>query len=221
MTARQTRIRKEAERPGIQESGQKLSRSQLADRQPVGQRIVALRKQRGLTLLQVAGECGISEATLSRIENGQTGVSAEHLFVMAQLFGVDMADFFRHDAAPLMKGMRSIIRKGEAGLHPLARYASELLHTDISSKHMLPAINHVTARTLAETGGLKAHAGEEFVFVLSGTLSLHSELYTPAILKAGDSCYFEGSMAHAYLNTGVEDEVVILVVVHADEAGPG
>jgi transcriptional regulator with XRE-family HTH domain len=221
MTARQTRIRKEAESPGIQESGQKLSRSQVADRQPVGQRISALRKQRGLTLLQVAGECGISEATLSRIENGQTGVSAEHLFVMAQLFGVDMADFFRHDAAPLMKGMRSIIRKGEAGLHPLARYASELLHTDISSKHMLPAINHVTARTLAETGGLQAHAGEEFVFVLSGTLSLHSELYTPAILKAGDSCYFEGSMAHAYLNTGVEDEVVILVVVRADEAGPG
>lgn len=221
MRARQTRIHKDAESLDKQQSGQKTLRSQAADRQPVGQRISALRKQRGLTLLQVAGECGISEATLSRIENGQTGVSAEHLFVMAQLFGVDMADFFRHDAAPLMKGMRSIIRKGESELHPLARYASELLHTDISSKQMLPAINHVTARSLSETGGLQAHAGEEFVFVLSGTLSLHSELYTPAILNAGDSCYFEGSMAHAYLNTGVEDEVVILVVVRADEAEQG
>lgn len=221
MRARQTRIHKDAESLDKQQSGQKTLRSQAADRQPVGQRISALRKQRGLTLLQVAGECGISEATLSRIENGQTGVSAEHLFVMAQLFGVDMADFFRHDAAPLMKGMRSIIRKGESELHPLARYASELLHTDISSKQMLPAINHVTARTLSETAGLQAHAGEEFVFVLSGTLSLHSELYTPAILNAGDSCYFEGSMAHAYLNTGVEDEVVILVVVRADEAEQG
>jgi len=221
MRARQTRIHKDAESLDKQQSGQKTLRSQAADRQPVGQRISALRKQRGLTLLQVAGECGISEATLSRIENGQTGVSAEHLFVMAQLFGVDMADFFRHDAAPLMKGMRSIIRKGESELHPLARYASELLHTDISSKQMLPAINHVTARSLSETGGLQAHAGEEFVFVLSGTLSLHSELYTPAILNAGDSCYFEGSMAHAYLNAGVEDEVVILVVVRADEAEQG
>ena len=221
MRARQTRIHKDAESLDKQQSGQKTLRSQAADRQPLGQRISALRKQRGLTLLQVAGECGISEATLSRIENGQTGVSAEHLFVMAQLFGVDMADFFRHDAAPLMKGMRSIIRKGESELHPLARYASELLHTDISSKQMLPAINHVTARSLSETGGLQAHAGEEFVFVLSGTLSLHSELYTPAILNAGDSCYFEGSMAHAYLNTGVEDEVVILVVVRADEAEQG
>lgn len=187
-------------------------------RQPVGQRLGELRRQRGLTLLQVASKCGISEATLSRIENSQTSVSADHLFVMAQLFGVDMADFFRLDAAPLMKGVRSITRKGEAEIHPMARYATALLNADISSKQMLPTVNHVTARSLAEIGGLQSHAGEEFVYVLSGTLELHSELYTPAILQAGDSCYFDGSMAHAYLNAGPDDCVEILVVVRADDA---
>ena len=49
-----------------------------------------------------------------------------------------------------------------------------------------------------------AHAGEEFLLVLSGRLA-RTELYSPAHLEKGDSCYFDGSMAHAYLNGGTTD----------------
>lgn len=185
------------------------------DKLPLGPRIAGLRKTAGLTLTQLAGACDLSEATLSRIENGRSQVSAHHLFLLAQALGVDIADFFRQDAEPLMKGMRSITRKGEAARHSLARYVSEVLNADLSRKAMHPAINHVRAKTLEQVGGYSAHDGEEFLYVLSGSIALHTDVYTPTILNAGDCMYFEGSMKHAYLNAG-DGVATILVVV-----GPG
>jgi transcriptional regulator with XRE-family HTH domain len=86
----------------------------------LGARISALRKAHGLRLAQLAKVCGFSQATLSRIETGQTSVSAHHLFQMAQYLNVDIADFFRDDAAPLTKGMRSITRAGDRQKQKLA-----------------------------------------------------------------------------------------------------
>ncbi len=182
---------------------------------PLGARLSDLRKAAGLTLTQVSQACGMSEATLSRIENGHSQVSAHHLFLLAQVLGVDIAEMFHDTSAPLTKGMRSITRNNAGEHHELERYTAEVLNADISRKTMHPAINTITARTLDEAGGLTAHAGEEFLYVLRGTVAVHSELYAPAVLKAGDCLYFDGSMAHAYLQGGA-DPAVILVVV-----GPG
>lgn len=185
------------------------------DKLLLGARIAGFRKTAGVTLAQLAKACDLSEATLSRIENGRSQVSAHHLFLLAQVLRVDIADFFRQDAEPLMKGMRSITRKGDGARHSLARYVSEVLNADLSRKDMHPAINHVRAKTLDEVGGYSSHDGEEFLYVLSGSIALHSDIYTPTILNAGDSMYFEGSMNHAYLNMG-DGIATILVVV-----GPG
>ena len=43
------------------------------------------------------------------------------------------------------------------------------------------------------------HTGEEFALVLEGAVELHTELYAPARLEAGDSIYFDSTMGHAYL----------------------
>lgn len=182
---------------------------------PLGARLAELRKTAGLTLTQVAQACGMSEATLSRIENGHSQVSAHHLFLLAQVLGVDIAEMFHDRAAPLTKGMRSITRKQTGEHHKLEPYAAEVLNADISRKNMHPAINTITARSLNEAGGLTAHAGEEFLYVLRGPVAVHSELYAPAILQTGDSLYFDGSMRHAYLQHGTEPALILVVV------GPG
>lgn len=179
----------------------------------LGARIAGLRRARGLTLTALSEICGFSEATLSRIENGQSHVSAHHLFIMAQHLDVDITDFFHHDSEPLMKGMRSVTRRGEAEEHALSGYVSEVLSADLSRKGMHPAINHISARSIDDVGGLSSHKGEEFLFVISGSVAIHTDLYTPTELHAGDSLYFEGSMPHAYINVGSETTATILVVV--------
>ena len=53
-----------------------------------------------------------------------------------------------------------------------------------------------------ELGGLVRHSGEEYLYVISGAMELHSDLYAPLPLAAGDSVYFDSGMAHGYVWVG-------------------
>ena len=72
--------------------------------------------------------------------------------------------------------------------------------SDLRHKKMHPFINFVDHMTIEDAGGLSAHGGEEYVFVISGQLALHSEAYAPLILEEGDSIYFDASSPHAYVS---------------------
>ncbi|MGE3877275.1 MAG: helix-turn-helix domain-containing protein [Parvibaculaceae bacterium] len=177
----------------------------------IGQRINALRKERGLSLAELARATGVSEATLSRVENDQTLVSAHHLYQLSRTLGVDITAFFEDGTKPLSAGIRSISRKGEGVALSTARYDAQVLCTDIANKKMHPAIDVVTIRTVDEAGGFSRHQGEEFLHVLKGTLILASEFYEPLTLNEGDSVYFDSQMGHAYLSPDGEP-VTILVI---------
>ncbi|MEP1523014.1 helix-turn-helix transcriptional regulator [Ascidiaceihabitans sp.] len=46
------------------------------------------RQNAGLTMVEAAGELGMSQGSLSRIENGGTGITAQRLIDMAGVYGV-------------------------------------------------------------------------------------------------------------------------------------
>lgn len=177
----------------------------------LGPRIKTLRKEHGLSLAELARSTGVSEATLSRVENDQTLVSAHHLYHLAKALGVDITAFFEDGTRPIASGIRSISRRGKGLPLSTARYEAQVLCTDIANKRMHPAINTVTIRSLEEAGGLSHHEGEEFLHVLSGQLTFVSEFYEPVMLDTGDSIYFDSNMGHAYLSAD-GTPVTILVV---------
>ena len=57
-------------------------------RQAFGRRIRELRTARGLTQREIADRLQVSAATMSAIENGKTGVSAERVARLAEELGV-------------------------------------------------------------------------------------------------------------------------------------
>lgn len=177
----------------------------------IGPRIKALRKERGLPLAGLARAAGISEATLSRVENEHTLVSAHHLYQMAQALNVDLTAFFEDGTSPLAHGIRSISRRGEGLPLQTARYDAQVLCTDIANKRMHPAINTVTVKTLEEAGGLSQHEGEEFLYVISGSLILISEFYEPLPMEPGDSIYFDSGMGHAYLSADGRPATILVI----------
>ena len=166
---------------------------------PLGPRIRALRLQRGLSLADLARATGVSEATMSRIETGASAASAPHLYSLAQELGVEIAALFARDAAQLRPGIRSLTRAGEGESFASPRLEARLLNADLLHKAMTPFLNRVTATNLPEVGGLAAHPGEEWLYVLRGPLWLHSESHAPLCLNSGDSLYFDASTPHAYL----------------------
>src|SRR3954449_7817619 len=58
----------------------------------VGPRLKSLRKERGVTLIDLAERTGISKSTLSRLENGQRRPSLELLLPLAQAYRVPLDD---------------------------------------------------------------------------------------------------------------------------------
>lgn len=185
----------------------------------IGQQVKELRRQKALSLAELAGLTGISEATLSRVENGQTLVSAHNLYILSQVLGVDITAFFEESPKPIRSGVRSISRLGDGITLETARYRAKVLCTDLSNKKMHPAIDTISVSSLEEAGGFNSHPGEEFLHVLSGKLVLHTEFYAPLLLVAGESIYFDGTMGHAYINSG--DAPAEILVVTTTDLMPG
>ena len=93
----------------------------------LGARIKALRKARGLSLAELAKYTDVSEATLSRVENDQTLVSAHHLYQLAKALGVDITAFFDEGTKPIAHGIRSISRKDQGLPLSTSRYDAQVL----------------------------------------------------------------------------------------------
>ncbi|MGH8251643.1 MAG: cupin domain-containing protein [Steroidobacteraceae bacterium] len=88
----------------------------------------------------------------------------------------------------------------------------DYLCTHLSGKKMTPVLTEIHSKTLAETNGFLKHEGEEFVYVLQGTLQLHTEFYEPLVLDTGASVYFDSTMGHTYVSVG-EKPLKILSVM--------
>lgn len=181
----------------------------------IGERVARFRKAKGLTLAELSELAAISEATLSRAENGISPLNAHNLYILAKVLGVDVVSFFRSDTETFAKGKRAITKRGQGEREATQRYDLELLCAELTAKRMIPSLNRVAVRSLEDAGGLRAHEGEEFVFVLSGEVTIHTDIYAPATLVAGDSMYFDSMTAHAYVATG-DGAAEILVVTAVD-----
>ena len=55
------------------------------------------------------------------------------------------------------------------------------------------------------------HVGQEFVFVLSGKVTIHLEGKPPVLLNTGDSVYFDSSRGHLYSATDADGARVLFL----------
>ncbi len=176
----------------------------------LGQHLLAIRKAQKLTLKQVGQASGLSISTLSRIENGLLSVTYDNMVSIAAALGVNVVDLLQNPGT-LPSGRRSVTRRGAGDVYETDVYHYEMLHTDLSLRRMTPIRARLKARTIAQFGPLKAHAGEEFFMVMKGSVELHCQHYAPVLLKDGDSAYFDSTMGHALLAGGAEDSEVLWV----------
>lgn len=177
------------------------------------------RLAQGLSLRALSARAGLPYSTLSKLENGKMSLTYDKLIRLAQALNVDLKDIIVSEdqpVAPVAIGRRSVIRAGEELEAQSERHAHHYPAAELLGKMMVPIIIDVQARSVEELGGLVRHGGEEYLYVLRGTMELHSDLYTPLSLGPGDSVYFDSGMAHAYVRTGTERCTVLSVC-----AGPG
>jgi transcriptional regulator with XRE-family HTH domain len=172
-----------------------------------GAALRAFRRKQGWTLAEVSQKTGLPVSTLSRIETDQISPTYDQLSKLSVGLCIDMAQLLSGDmdaAKPLQTARRSVNRAGEGQILDTSMQSLRYLSVDLTNKQFAPIIGEIKAHSLEEAGEFHRHHGEEFIFVVSGELELHSESYTPLRLRAGDSVYFDSGMAHAYVAAGKE-----------------
>lgn len=171
-----------------------------------GAALKALRARLGLTLAEVSEKTGLTISTLSKVERDKIALTFDKLVRLSEGLQVDFSQLFGPGSAesPRADGAtrRCITRAGEGRSIEMPRGNYLYLAAELLNKRIVPILGEVFARDIKDYGEMMRHPGEEFVYVVEGTLELHTEMYTPARLEKGDSVYFDSGMGHAYIAVG-------------------
>ena len=178
----------------------------------LGERVKALRVGQGLTLEEASKLTGLARSTLSKIENEQISPTFSVVHKLVHGLGIDLPQLFTEPTSGAQpSGRRDITRRGEGRPHPTATYEHELLATDLSHKKMVPFTTRVRARHFEDFQEWIRHDGEEFLYVLSGSILFYTEFYEPVRLNAGDSAYYDCTMGHVLVSVSDSDAEVLWV----------
>ncbi|NSX56427.1 helix-turn-helix domain-containing protein [Parasulfitobacter algicola] len=177
----------------------------------LGQRVRDLRKARAWTLEQAANQAGLARSTLSKIENGQMSPTYDALKKLAVGLEISVPQLFTPPSQDQVTGRMTVTRSGEGTSQATTTYEHDLLGAALTKKKMLPYRARVRARSLEEFDGWVRHDGEEFLYVLTGTITLFTEFYEPALMGRGDSAYYDATMGHNVISTSQEDAMILWV----------
>ena len=175
-----------------------------------GQRIRELRRERQISLKELAEKTGLSIGFLSQMERGLSSPSLRTMTLVADVFGVSLGALFAQlegsdgEAAIVVRsGERPAINLWRSGM-------TKQLLTPNDSKGSLN-VTLVRLAPRASTGDeLYTHKGEEAGLILSGTMTLVVENRTFS-LDAGDSFRFASTRAHRFSNPTDSETVVVWV----------
>lgn len=185
---------------------------EVIDSLELGKRVREIRVSQNLTLDEASKLTGLARSTLSKIENEQISPTFTAMSKLVKGLGIDIPQLF---AQPQKQnaglGRRDITRAGKGEPRPTPTYEHELLASQLTHKKMVPFKTVVRARSFDEYKDWVRHDGEEFLYVLSGSLMFYSEFYEPVELFAGDNVYYDCQMGHALVSTSNEDAEALWV----------
>ena len=178
----------------------------------VGTALHRLRRENGWTLSTVSGKTGVAVSTLSKIENNQTSPNYDVLVRLCEGLDLNLAEFFEGGSfATFAHGSRTVNRLGEGHRLGSADCEALVLSGELSTKALHPRVVRVAkAADEVVVAAAHAHTGEEFVYVVTGSVRFYMEPYSIIELNAGESVHFDARMRHGWAAAG--DEAVTLVV---------
>ncbi|MEO6847486.1 MAG: cupin domain-containing protein [Chthoniobacterales bacterium] len=179
----------------------------------VANRLRKMRRDKGLTLDQLAKKASLSQAFLSRVENHKLAIPIGSLERVAQVLNVPLSVFFEGDevTSPIVvcragKGVRRHFRGRKS-------FSFELLAASKHGKLMEPFL--VDISTITHKRELITHPGEEFNYVLKGeTYLIYGK--QKIHLKEGDCVYYDAMVPHAGQSVPGKPGVIFSMVASKD-----
>ena len=171
---------------------------------PFAKRFLRLRRERKMTLKQIANETGMSSAYISQIEKGKVIPTVAVILQLSRALEIDSGILLNEEKRLAGRKRVEDYRKRTEG------YSYQTLTTESQRKHLKAFKVLVDPRSDHDVGGYQ-HMGEEFIYVLKGRIEvLVGE--NKNVLSTGDSLHFNSSVIHKLRNVGtkVADLLVVL-----------
>lgn len=178
-----------------------------------GARLRELRSRMGWTLQKASEVTGVPIATLSRIANEKVSPTLDIVMRIARGFNMSPADFFFSPPEPLGERAISISRAGQGRFAEMPNLIYHPLHSAGGPNSPVAILVTLFAKRPEEYGPLTAHPGEEFLYVLDGTLEVLFEGGVSHTLEAGDSLQFHSGIRHGYISKGTRQAKFLIVTV--------
>ncbi|MDO4492654.1 MAG: XRE family transcriptional regulator [Clostridia bacterium] len=170
----------------------------------IGEKIRLLRLQRGLTQEELAARTELSKGFISQLERDITSPSIATLMDILEALGTDVARFFSEDTddTVVFSDKDMFVKEAENGVE------IKWLVTSAQKNALEPIL--VTIPPHEQTATDEPHEGEEFGYVLSGSIEL---ILGGRKVRAhkGDSFCFRPTTDHAIRNTGSHEARVLWV----------
>ena len=170
---------------------------------PIGKTIKKFRTQKKVTYDQMANETGISIEDLKRIEAGKKTPPVGMLLQISRALKIDSGMLLRQEESKLKSRIKAYTKRTD-------NYAYATLTPGAENKHLKAFKVSVPAKQDHQGVGYQ-HEGEEFVYVLSGTMEITVGEHVNR-LKAGDSLHFNSGIKHNLKNIGGQDAELLVVI---------
>ncbi|MCL2805589.1 MAG: cupin domain-containing protein [Treponema sp.] len=163
----------------------------------LGERIAEIRKTYSISREELSGRSGVSTDLIANIEDNGHIPDLAPLIKISRGLGVRLGTLLddHEQLGPVISRKSSDSTQFKTGLpqgdthHGLSFNA---LAADKNSRHMEPFIVTIEADALQEK---TSHEGEEFIYVLEGTLALEYGMDKDT-LNTGDSVYYDSIVPH-------------------------
>ncbi len=170
----------------------------------LGARLRQLRETHGLSQRELAKRAGVTNGTISMIEQNRTSPAVGSLKKVLDGIPISMADFFAGDLLPKSK---VFFKKSDLTELSKGKISYSQVGRDLAGKAI--QFMHEVYEPGADTGrSMLSHEGEEVGIVVEGALevTIGSE---KKILQAGEAFYFESTTPHRFRCAADRKTVVI------------
>jgi DNA-binding transcriptional MerR regulator/quercetin dioxygenase-like cupin family protein len=171
----------------------------------VGRKLRQLRQSGGLSIAEVGERAGLSTSFVSLVERGMSGASVESLNALCQALGTDLRRIIGNGKKVDRRMVPANARRQLPSMDPGIKI-EQLVEGDTALDCQLFIV--APGR---HSNGTYAHEGEEFVFVLSGSLEVKIDQVDNFVLKTGDSLHFRSSSPHSWRILGKQPCTVLWI----------
>ena len=158
----------------------------------IGGKIKQLRTQKGLTLEELASRSELTKGFLSQLERNLTSPSIDSLNDILEALGTNLADFFQED-----KTEQYTFREQDFYVDERDDHTVSWIVPNAQKNQMEPIL--LTLPEDGESFEVAPHNGEEFGYVIDGTVSLICD-GKRNVLRKGETFCLHGKTFHTIKN---------------------